>query len=43
MKKKVYRERRSVLEEQTNPNSVIDIVKKKTSKKGIKRTKKVDK
>lgn len=43
MKKKVYRERRSVLEEQTKPNSVIDIVKKKTSKKGVKRTKKVDK
>lgn len=37
MKKKVYRERRSVLEEQT------DTVKKKASKKGIKRTKKVDK
>ena len=44
MKKKLFRERRSVIEEQTNTNSVIDTIKDKVSKKGIKRAnKKVDK
>ena len=43
MKKKLFRERRNTLEEQTKPNSVIDIVKEKVSKKGIKKAKKVDK
>lgn len=42
MKKKLFKERRYTLEEQTKPNSVIDIVKKKVSKKGVKRAKKVE-
>lgn len=40
MKKKVFRERRNVLEEQTNTNSVIDADKEKVSKKGFKRANK---